>query len=170
MNLANSDPCIAFERHDHRDCQHQLMSEAKALCAKRNTRLTRRRLQVLEILLQSHQPMGAYEILAHINQAQSKQLHSKQFVAPPIVYRALEFLLDEGLAHRIESKNAYICCVRPGHQRAAQFLICRGCEKVAELERHDLDFLTDAARVGFTVDSSVVEITGHCADCGKNAS
>jgi len=65
MNLANSKPCIAFERHDHRDCQHQLMSEAKALCAKRNTRLTRRRLQVLEILLQSHQPMGAYEILAH---------------------------------------------------------------------------------------------------------
>ena len=180
MNLANSKPCIAFERHDHRDCQHQLMSAAKALCAKRNTRLTRRRLQVLEILLQSHQPMGAYEILANINQVQSTQLTppsrektinrgALQAVAPPIVYRALEFLLDEGLAHRIESKNAYICCVRPGHQRAAQFLICRGCEKIAELERHDLDLLTDAARVGFTVDSSVVEITGHCADCGKNA-
>ena len=170
MNHDNSKPCIAFERHDHRDCQHQLMSEAKALCAKRNTRLTRRRLQVLEILLQSHQPMGAYEILVHMNQAQSNQLHSKQFVAPPIVYRALEFLLDEGLAHRIESKNAYICCVRPGHQSVVQFLICSGCEKVAELEKHDFELLTDAARVGFTVDSSVVEITGHCAECEKNAS
>jgi len=165
MASKNTQPCIAFELHDHRDCQLQLMSEAKALCAKRNTRLTNRRLQVLEILLQSHQPMGAYEILAYLNRAQSSQ-----YVAPPIVYRALEFLLAEGLAHRIESKNAYICCVRPGHQRAAQFLICRGCEKVAELERHDLDLLTDAARVGFTVDSSVVEITGHCADCGKNDS
>ena len=165
MDSENTQPCIAFELHDHRDCQHQLMSEAKALCAKRNTRLTHRRMQVLEILLQSHQPMGAYEILANMNQAQSKQA-----VAPPIVYRALEFLLAEGLAHRIESKNAYICCVQPGHRSAAQFLICRGCEKVAELEKRDFELLSDAARVGFTVDSSVVEITGHCLDCGKNAS
>ena len=141
------------------------MSEAKALCAKRNARLTDRRLQVLEILLQSHQPMGAYEILANMNQAQKKQA-----VAPPIVYRALDFLLDEGLAHRIESKNAYICCAHPGHRSAAQFLICRGCEKVAELEKHDFELLSDAARVGFTVDSSVVEIIGHCSDCGKNGS
>lgn len=97
------------------------------------------------------------------------QAQSDQFVAPPIVYRALEFLLDEGLAHRIESKNAYICCVHPGHQGAAQFLICSACEKVAELEKQDSELLSDAARVGFTVDSSVVEITGHCSDCGKNA-
>jgi Fur family zinc uptake transcriptional regulator len=165
MNLTETIPCIAFEHHDHRDCQHQLLAEAKALCAKRNTRLTRRRLQVLEILLRSHQPMGAYEIMAHLNQVQSKAA-----IAPPIVYRALEFLIDEGLAHRIESKNAYISCVRPGHQCAAQFLICSGCEKVAELENRDSGLLSDAARFGFTVDSSVVEITGHCADCGKNVS
>jgi Fur family zinc uptake transcriptional regulator len=165
MDPENTQPCIAFELHDHRDCQQQLMSEAKALCTKRNTRLTNRRLQVLEILLQSHQPMGAYEILAYLNRSQSGQ-----YVAPPIVYRALEFLLAEGLVHRIESKNAYICCAHPGHRSAAQFLICRGCEKVAELEKHDFELLSDAARVGFTVDSSVVEITGHCSDCGKNAS
>ena len=165
MNSDDTSPCLAFEHHDHRDCQHQLLSEARALCAKRNTRLTDRRLQVLEILLRSHQPMGAYEILACMNQAQSKAA-----IAPPIVYRALDFLLAEGLAHRIESKNAYICCVRPGHQCAAQFLICRGCEKVAELENRESELLSDAARLGFTVDSSVVEITGHCADCGKNVS
>jgi len=165
MNTNDTNPCIAFEHHDHRDCQHQLLSEAKALCEKRNTRLTQRRLQVLEILLRSHQPMGAYEILACLNATQSKVA-----IAPPIVYRALEFLLDEGLVHRIESKNAYISCVRPGHRCAAQFLICRGCEKVAELENRDAGLLSEAARVGFTVDSSVVEITGHCADCGRNAS
>jgi len=165
MSKYDINPGLAFEHHDHRDCQHQLLSEAKTLCARRNTRLTSRRLQVLEILLRSHQPMGAYEILAHLNQEQLKQA-----IAPPIVYRALEFLLDEGLAHRIESKNAYISCVRPGHQCAAQFLICSGCEKVAELESREQDLLLDAARLGFTVDSSVVEITGHCADCGKNGS
>ncbi len=163
MPKNNTSPCLAFEHHDHRNCQHQLLSKAKSLCEKRNSRLTSRRLQVLEILLQSHQPMGAYEILACLNQTQKRQA-----IAPPIVYRALEFLLDEGLAHRIESKNAYISCASPGHQRAAQFLICSGCEKVAELENLEPELLSDAARLGFTVDSSVIEITGHCADCGKN--
>lgn len=164
MNKNNTRQCIAFEHHDHRECQHQLLSEAKNLCASRNTRLTSRRLQVLEILLQSHQPMGAYEILACLNRQADRQV-----IAPPIVYRALEFLLEEGLAHRIESKNAYISCARPGHQCAAQFLICRGCEKVAELENSNSGLLSDVARLGFTADSSVVEITGHCADCEKNA-
>ena len=163
MKSGDSKPCFAFEHHDHRDCQHHLLSEARALCEKRNSRLTRRRLQVLEILLRSQQPMGAYEILACLNVTKSKQA-----IAPPIVYRALDFLLGEGLVHRIESKNAYISCVRPGHQCAAQFLICRGCEKVAELENRQNEMLSDASRVGFTVDSAVMEITGHCADCRKN--
>ncbi|MCZ6579459.1 MAG: transcriptional repressor, partial [Gammaproteobacteria bacterium] len=74
----NTRHSVAFERHDHRHCQHQLLSEAKALCTKRNTRLTRRRLQVLEILLRSHQPMRAYEILACLNRVESKTM-----IAPP---------------------------------------------------------------------------------------
>ena len=157
--------CLAFERHDHRDCQHQLIAKAKALCAQRDTRLTSRRLEVLEILLRSHQPMGAYEILADLNQNQTGQA-----IAPPIVYRALEFLLGEGLVHRIESKNAFISCVQPGHQCAAQFLICRGCEKVAELNQSDSLLGREAQSLGFQVENSIVEITGFCADCGKNAS
>ena len=154
---------VAFERHDHRDCQHQLLSEAKDLCAKRNIRLTPRRLQVLEILLRSHAPMRAYEILACLNQADGIAP-----IAPPIVYRALEFLLEEGLAHRIESKNAFISCAHPGHHSAAQFLICSGCEKVAELEDRDSAVISEATSMGFSVDHSVVEISGHCAECQKN--
>jgi len=156
---------IAFERHDHRHCQHQLLAEAKALCAKRKTRLTRRRLQVLKILLRSHAPIRAYEILAYLNAAESKAM-----IAPPIVYRALEFLLDEGLAHRIESRNAFISCARPGHHYAAQFLICSGCEKVAELENNDAAVISEAASLGFSVDHAVVEISGHCAECRKHGS
>jgi len=134
---------IAFERHDHRHCQHQ------------KTRLTRRRLQVLEILLRSHAPIRAYEILACLNAAESDAM-----IAPPIVYRALEFLLDEGLAHRIESRNAFISCARPGH----------GCEKVAELENSDAAVISEAASLGFSVDHAVVEISGHCAECQKHGS
>ena len=108
--------------------------------------------------------MGAYEILAGLNENQSGQS-----IAPPIVYRALEFLLAEGLVHRIESKNAFISCVQPGHQCAAQFLICRGCEKVAELNNPESVLCPEAQNLGFQVDHSIVEITGFCADCGKNA-
>ncbi len=163
MPGSNSRNPVAFERHDHRNCQHQLLSEAKALCLKRSKRLTRRRLQVLEILLRSHAPMRAYEILACLNQAESAAM-----IAPPIVYRALEFLLEEGLAHRIESKNAFISCVHPGHHCGARFLICSGCEQVAELENHDPMVITEAANLGFSIDHSIVEISGYCAECQKN--
>lgn len=156
--------CIAFQRHDHRKCRHQLLSSAKRLCARRNIRLTPRRQQVLEILLQSHQPMGAYDILSQLNQTDSRTA-----LAPPIVYRALEFLLGEGLVHRIESRNAYIACGHPGHPGAAQFLICSDCDKVGELENSDTSFVAQAASQGFSVDHSVVEITGTCAGCQAHA-
>ena len=80
----------------------------------------------------------------------------------------LEFLLDEGLIHRIESRNAFISCIHPGHHRGAQFLICRGCDRVAEIEGDDRDLLAEADNLGFSVDFSVVEITGVCAECQKH--
>ncbi|MCP4332199.1 MAG: transcriptional repressor [Gammaproteobacteria bacterium] len=155
---------IAFRKHDHRRCQRQLMSAAKRLCEVRQLRLTSRRRQVLEILLASHQPMGAYDILAELNRRGAVDR-----IAPPIVYRALEFLVAEGLIHRIESRNAFICCVQPGHQNGAQFLICRDCERIAELENGDRSLLAEANSLGFAVDHSVVEITGLCAECQKHA-
>ena len=160
MPSSKTSPCLAFERHDHRRCQHKLLATARDLCESRQLRLTARRQQVLEILLQSHQPMGAYDILAQINRQ-----HTGTAVAPPIVYRALEFLLEEGLIHRIECRNAFIGCIDPGHRDAAQFLICKGCEKVAELDKPATMIQSEASRVGFTIDHSVVEITGFCADC-----
>lgn len=164
MRTKTKSPDIAFRKHDHRLCQRQLLSEANRLCEIRKLRLTRRRRQVLEILLASHQPMGAYEILAGLN-----RLESTETIAPPIVYRALEFLMTEGFIHRIESHNAFISCVHPGHQCAAQFLICRDCERVAELENNDNSLLAEANNLGFVVDHSVVEITGVCAQCQKDA-
>lgn len=160
--------CIAFEQHDHSRCQTELMRHAKDLCENRRVRLTPRRLQVLTLLTQSHQPMGAYDLLDCMNQQLKEGDAKAPPIAPPIVYRALEFLLAEGLVHRIESKNAYISCDHPGHQSAAQFLICSGCEKVAELDNPDTSLLTEADNLGFTVDHSVVEITGICRDCNKN--
>ena len=83
--------------------------------------------------------------------------------------RALEFLLEVGVIHRLESRNAFICCVHPGHERGAHFLICRDCDRVAELDSPDSGLLDEADSLGFAVDHSVIEITGVCADCQKNA-
>lgn len=155
---------IAFRKHDHRRCQREVMSEIRQLCETRQLRLTRRRREVLEILLGSHQPMGAYDILEVMNRdAEGAR------VTPPIVYRALEFLLEAGVIHRIESKNAFICCARPGHQCGAQFLICRDCDRIAEIDNRDRELFAAADNLGFIVDHSVIEITGVCAECQKNA-
>ena len=154
---------IAFRKHDHRRCQRQLLSQARQLCETRQLRLTSRRRQVLEILLASHQPLAAYDILAKLNRGDGVER-----IAPPIVYRALEFLMAEGFIHRIESRNAFISCIHPGHQSAAQFLICRDCEQVAELENIAPGLLRGADNLGFAVDHSVVEITGVCAECQKH--
>ncbi len=164
MPTTTKSPDIAFRKHDHRRCQRELLSEARQLCETRKLRLTSRRRQVLEILLVSHQPMGAYDILAELNRN-----NPAERIAPPIVYRALEFLMGEGMIHRIESRNAFISCVHPGRQCTAQFLICRDCEQVAELESSNHPLVAEANNLGFAVDHSVVEITGVCAECQKHA-
>jgi Fur family zinc uptake transcriptional regulator len=115
-------------------------------------------------MLASHQPMGAYDILAELHRAGKADR-----IAPPIVYRALEFLMNEGLIHRIESRNAFITCAHPGHETTAQFLICRDCDQVAELETSEHSLFAEADNLGFSVDHSVVEITGVCAQCQKHA-
>ena len=104
--------------------------------------------------------MGAYDILDHLNREEK--------IAPPIVYRALEFLLEQGLVHRLESKNAFISCIHPGHAGVIQFLICRECEQVAELEPRNSSLLADAEQLGFSVDNAIVEISGICAECQKD--
>ncbi len=163
MSPKNKISAIAFRKHDHRRCQRQLLSEARQLCESRKLRLTSRRRQVLEILLASHQPLGAYDILAELNRGSSDER-----IAPPIVYRALDFLMSEGLIHRIECRNAFVSCIHPGHECAAQFLICRDCDKVAELEDVAPQLLSAADNLGFAVDHSVIEITGVCAECQKH--
>ena len=113
---AKSQPAgIAFRKHDHSRCQRAAQTRIRALFESQNLRLTQRRREVLEILLASHQPLGAYDILELMNRSGEGAR-----VAPPIVYRALDFLMQAGVIHRIESKNAYISCASPGHQHGAQ--------------------------------------------------
>jgi zinc transport system ATP-binding protein len=108
---------------------HSALAEADALCTRQGLRLTALRRRVLELVWQSHKPLGAYDILAVLSEQDGRR------AAPPTVYRALDFLLENGLVHRIASLNAFIGCSHPEHAHQGQFLICRECHVAIELEQ-----------------------------------
>jgi Fur family zinc uptake transcriptional regulator len=147
--------------HDHDRCSTDAMAVAEALCAERGQRLTPIRRKVLAALLASHKPLGAYEIIDRLAPKGPRP-------APITAYRALEFLRENGLVHRIESRNAFIACV---HNHAAAdlvvFLICERCGAVGEASSAEVTTtLTSAARAaGFTPKSPVIELTGICTHC-----
>ncbi|MCY3767736.1 MAG: transcriptional repressor, partial [Gemmatimonadetes bacterium] len=97
----------------------RILERAEALCLERGARLTEQRKTVLQLLCVSDKPLSAYELLERMRGVVRNP-------APPTVYRALDFLLGQGLAHRLESLNAYVGCAHPDHPHASQFLICDG--------------------------------------------
>jgi len=138
------------------------MAVAEARCAERGQRLTPIRRKVLAALLASHKPLGAYEIIERLAPKGPR-------LAPITAYRALEFLRENGLVHRIESRNAFIACVH-NHPAGALvvFLICERCGAVGEASSAEVtSTLTTAARAaGFVPKSPVIEISGVCGHCG----
>jgi Fur family zinc uptake transcriptional regulator len=120
---------------------------------------------VLQALLTSHRPLGAYEVIDTVARSMPRP-------APITVYRALDFLMVNGLVHRIESRNAYLACAQP-HDDAAivAFLICDRCGAAGEIPAAPVaKTLNAAARAsGFAPKLSVLEITGLCAHCQKAA-
>jgi len=152
---------LASLPHDHSHCVHSALSEADALCTKQGVRLTALRRRVLELVWQSHKPLGAYDILAVLSDQDGRR------AAPPTVYRALDFLLDNNLVHRIASLNAFIGCNHPEHAHQGQFLICRDCHVAVELEQKTISdaIVNSALGVGFAVEGQTVEVVGLCAAC-----
>ena len=147
--------------HDHDRCASDALAHAEAICAARKERLTPIRRRVLEALLASHQPLGAYEMIDRLAVRAARP-------APITIYRALDFLREQGLVHRIESRNAFIACV---HDHASGdpvvFLICEKCGTVGEAASAAVaDTIKTASRAaGFTPKTPVIEISGVCAHC-----
>jgi Fur family zinc uptake transcriptional regulator len=140
---------------------HTALTEADALCAKNGQRLTALRRRVLELVWQSHKPLGAYDILAVLSEQDGRR------AAPPTVYRALDFLLDNNLVHRIASLNAFMGCNHPEHAHQGQFLICRECHIAIELEQASISeaITLGASNVGFRAEGQTVEVVGICSAC-----
>lgn len=165
VSLPMSNTPLACTPHDHRHCVSSALAEADTLCERAGVRLTTLRKRVLELVWQSHKPLGAYDILAELSTQDGRR------AAPPTVYRALDFLLENGLVHRIASLNAFIGCNHPEHPHQGQFLICRNCHTAIELEQAAISAAIDhAARsVDFQVEGQTVEVVGLCAICRSAA-
>lgn len=155
---------LAFASHDHAHCAAEVLARAVEICAKAGARLTPVRRRVLEILLEEHQALGAYDVLHRL----AAEGFGNQ---PPVAYRALDFLVEQGLAHRIQLLNAFTACMHPGAAHQPVFLICRECAAVAEAASAPVRSAlgTAAAALGFVVEGATVEALGLCPTCRGTA-
>lgn len=146
--------------HNHALCIEEALLQAQHVCEQEGERFTDLRRQVFELIWAEHKPVKAYDLLAALASKRSG-------VAPPTVYRTLEFLQAQGLIHKLESLNAFMGCSHPGKEHQGHFLICENCEEVRELEvssfNQSVDEIEAAQR--FRVKRMTVELFGVCASC-----
>ena len=157
-------PPLAFAEHDHSACSGDVLARADALSRAAGLRLTPVRRRTLEILLESHRALGAYEVLERL----SAEGFGHQ---PPVAYRALEFLVENGFAHRVQRLNAFAACMHPGEAHSPAFLICRACDAVAEAPVAEVRAAleTASAKLGFSIERVNLEAVGLCPACAEPA-
>ncbi|WP_342360686.1 Fur family transcriptional regulator [Terrarubrum flagellatum] len=153
---------VCSHAHDHARRAPQALAEVERLCAQRGVRLTPIRRAVLEALYATHQAVGAYDLIEMVG------ARGKRRLAPITVYRALDFLLAEGFAHKLASRNAFIACPHfhaPGEM--VVFLICDQCGGVDEIASPDLAKSLNSliGHEGFAAETRVLELSGRCAHC-----
>jgi len=148
------------EPHDHACCIEHALAQAEQVCAERGERLTPLRRDILRHIWASHKPVKAYELLSQLSASHGK-------MAPPTVYRILDFLQQVGLIHRLESLNCYIGCADPTHHHEGQFFICECCGGVAEITDTGLQsrLARTASAMGFRMGRGTIEISGRCQHC-----
>ena len=158
---SNHAPVFHNPDHDHGRCTADALAQAEDVCRERGQKFTPIRRGVLEALLLSHRPLGAYDVIEELAKRTARP-------APITVYRALDFLIEHGLVHRIESRNAFLACAHNHDQSAAvAFLICERCGSVGEIAAAPVaQTLADGARQsGFSPRLTAIEMTGVCAHC-----
>jgi len=150
--------------HDHKKCVLKALGTAEHLCVVRGVQLTPIRHQVLELIWESHKAVKAYELLDRIKPLQPA-------AKPATIYRALDFLIEQGLIHRVESLSAFIGCNCSGYQHEQLLLICKRCHEVEERSAGNvMNALAQEIRMAhFIVHSKAIEIHGICAKCAERA-
>ena len=137
------------------------LSVADEIARAQGQRMTKIRRKVLSLLIESAEPAKAYDLL--------ERLDGEGAAKPPTIYRALDFLQELGLAHKIESLNAYVACGHASHKHSAVFLICEACGRAEEL--HSLAtsdaLVRETQSAGFRLHRAVVEARGLCRECER---
>lgn len=162
-NASIAHDAFACSSHAHGRCKRDALAAAEKACAREGAKLTPVRRRVLELIWDSHEPLGAYALLDGL----ATDGHRP---APPTVYRALDFLLEHGLVHRIDSLNAFVGCQHPGDIHRSLFLICRVCHRAQELpaDKVTKSVAGAAAEHGFTPEKMTMEVEGICGRCAAS--
>ena len=144
----------------HKHCITDALENGEKICAEKGLKFTAIRRKVLEIVWESHKPAKAYDILEKLPKGEGAPV-------PPTVYRALDFLLQNGLVHKINSLNAFVGCSHPGPNNQCYFLICSHCDEVTECCTEKLGKVIDATsnENSFKTESVSLEISGKCQSC-----
>ncbi len=160
MAFANKD--VSMTRALTKTAVQTLMKSAEEFCRENAQRFTDPRRHVLEIIARSEKPVGAYEVLEQLGAYVDDP-------KPPTAYRALEFWMEHGFIHRIESLNAYIACGTDHRHMGSQFLVCDGCGTVIEahLCRLPEDLEKRVQKEGFKLSRWDAEVHGLCSACSR---
>lgn len=150
----------SLSKHNHKQCVSTALATAEQVCLQRGVQLTPIRYQILELIWESHKAVKAYDLLERIKPLQMA-------AKPPTIYRALEFLSEQGLIHRVESLNAFIGCRCSNAPHEQLLLICKHCQEVEERTAPQvMQVLADEFKeAGFTAHSKAIEIHGLCSRC-----
>ena len=164
---SQSHACSHHHHNVHTQDPAQRLLEAKTHCQSRGVRFTPLREEVYLLILTADKPLGAYDLISALQQNRQKSNAKNKNVAPPTIYRSLEFLLTEGLIHQLSSINAYVPCCHPRSQHAAAFLICKNCNGVEECSNVPVDGIINFAKqdANFEIERTIIELKGICRDC-----
>ena len=158
-NYINKIISKSIKDHNHELCYKTSIKAFKKNCHEKKLKLTPLRLKVFELLLNDHRPLGAYQIL---NTLSKDGLN----LTPPVIYRVLDFLIEQGFVHKIKNLNAFIACSHPGNTHSPTFMICRKCEKVAEIDVNESGIKLDKNLFSdFQIEESIIEVIGICKSC-----
>ena len=139
------------------------ITQVETACQKRGVQMTALRREVVGIFADADQPLGAYTIIQRLSEAQHR------IVAPPTVYRTLDFLVENGFVVKIESRQTYVACDHIGHAHDHHGIVfsCAKCGRTVEIESHAVDqaIAAVAGKLGFKVERKVFEVDGLCAEC-----
>jgi len=158
--MTDTAPPHQAPEHDHSLCIHKALSVAEQLCLARGAQLTPMRHKVLELIWNSHKAVKAYDLLDQIRPINDA-------AKPSTVYRALDFLLEQGLIHRVESLNAFVGCHCSGTRHDQLLLICTECHTVEERSAQSVlsALASELTEAKFIPQRKTIEIHGLCKSC-----